>query len=106
MNKLILTIALVIVALTGSASAERSFEKYSKVTRLVVKDFRKETNPKTDVFTFTDPATIIRKTCVDAPKYDCVYVVEGRRERYLKRVKSDYIGITYAYGSKIEIASR
>lgn len=106
-NKLIpALIALVILAIAGTASAERTFRTYEKVTRLVVKDFRKETNPETDVFTFSRPATILHKTCVDAPKYDCVYEVKGDKERFLKRVKSDWIGITYVYEAKIEIAKQ
>ena len=80
-NLLISIVAACILLATGTARAERTYEKREDVVKLVIK-----TKAGYELFRYewTKPVTTLIKTCNRDPKRECVYLVtKGGKEKYL-----------------------
>ena len=87
-NLLISIVAICILLSTGTARAERTYEKREDVVKMVIKT---KAGYELLHYEWTKPVTTLIKTCNGDTKRECVYVLKGKKEVFLLDYQADLL---------------
>jgi hypothetical protein len=95
-NLLISIVAALILCGSSNAASADSVEK--NVTFVTISSLKTDHKK---VYKLAGPSTVVRKTCKNDKKHECLYV--GRAKRELHKFTSDDVTIAFAYEPSITI---